>query len=73
MSDIPGYGRPGENLRYDAITREDKTWSLSAILSQQWTRNWGGRLELTHYTRDSNVADQSFDQNIIYVALVYTR
>lgn len=63
----------GENLRYDAIAREDKTWSLSAILSQQWTRNWGGRLELTHYKRDSNVADQSFDQNIIYVALVYTR
>ena len=29
---------------------------LSAILSQQWTRNWSGRLELTHYDRNSNVA-----------------
>lgn len=63
----------GENLRYDSIAREDKTWSLTGTLRQQWTRNWSGRLELTHYKRDSNVVDQSFDQNIVYVALVYTR
>ena len=68
-----GLAATGENLRYDSIGREDKTWMLSAILSQQWTRNWGGRIELTHYKRDSNVVDQSFDQNIVYFALVYTR
>ena len=63
----------GENLRYDSVGREDKTWALSAILTQQWTRNWGGRLELTHYVNHSNAADRSFNQNIIYFALVYTR
>jgi hypothetical protein len=68
-----GFVATGDRLTYDSIGREDKTWNLSADLTQQWTRNWSGRLSLTHYTRDSNVADQSFHQNIIYFALVYTR
>ena len=63
----------GENLRYDSIGREDKTWIASAVVTQQWTRNWGGRLEFTRSIRHSNIADQSYGQNIIYFALVYTR
>jgi hypothetical protein len=68
-----GLAGTGENLHYDGIGRRDKTWTLTAFLTQQWTRNWGGRLEYTHYTRNSNVVGQDFDQNIIYFALVYTR
>ena len=68
-----GFVATGENLRYDSIGRRDKTWDLGAIVTQQWTRNWSGRLQFTHYTRDSNVVDQSFNQNIVYFALVYTR
>jgi hypothetical protein len=68
-----GLGATGENLRYDGIGREDKTWIVGASLTQQWTRNWSGRLEYSRSIRHSNVADQSYGQNIIYFALVYTR
>jgi hypothetical protein len=68
-----GFAATGENLRYDSIGREDKTWIVGASLTQQWTRNWSGRLDLSRSIRHSNVADQSYGQNIIYFALVYTR
>ena len=63
----------GENLRYDEIAREDKTWTVTAFLRQQWTRNWSWRVELTHYKRDSTTPGQSYDQNVAYFAVTYTR
>jgi len=68
-----GLTATGENLRYDEIAREDKTWTITAFLRQQWTRNWSWRTELTHYKRDSSAAGQSSDQNIIYFGVTYTR
>lgn len=63
----------GENLRYADLDREDKTWTVTAFFRQQWTRNWSWRVELTRYKRDSSTSGQSFDQNVAYVALTYTR
>jgi len=68
-----GLTATGENLNYDEITREDKTWTVTAFLRQQWTRNWSWRAELTHYKRDSTAAGQSSDQNVAYLAITYTR
>lgn len=68
-----GLTATGENLNYDEITREDKTWTITAFLRQQWTRNWSWRVELTHYKRDSTAAGQSSDQNIAYLGITYTR
>ena len=63
----------GENLRYNDIDREDKTWTVTAFFRQQWTRNWSWRVELTHYKRDSTTPGQSYDQNVAYFAVTYTR
>jgi hypothetical protein len=66
-------GATYENLRYDTIDREDKTWTVSAMLSQQWSRNISGHISLTHYDRNSSAPGESADQNVIYVAVTYTR
>ncbi|MEO7433129.1 MAG: outer membrane beta-barrel protein [Dokdonella sp.] len=63
----------GENLRYDQLSRSDKTWNLQAFLRQQFTRHWSWRGSLTRYERDSTVAGQSADQNIVFVELTYSR
>lgn len=63
----------GENLRYQDLAREDKTWSITAFLRQQWSRHWSGRAEFTRYRRDSTEPGQSADQNIFFVAVTYTR
>jgi len=63
----------GENLRYDQLDREDKTWNLQAFLRQQFTRHWSWRGSLTRYERDSSVAGQSANQNIVFVELDYAR
>jgi uncharacterized protein (PEP-CTERM system associated) len=68
-----GFVATGENLQYNDLDREDKTWSVTAFFRQQWTRNWSWRVELTHSRRDSNTPGQSYDQNIAYFALTYTR
>ena len=68
-----GLTATGQNLRYDLLAREDKTWTIAAFLRQQWTRNWSWRAEISHYKRDSNTPGQSSDQNIVYFGITYTR
>lgn len=63
----------GENVRYDALDREDKTRTVQAFLSQQFTRHWSWRADLTRYERDSSVVGQSANQNIVFVGLTYAR
>lgn len=63
----------GEDLRYRGLDRSDRSFSYGAFLIQQWARHWSWRLDLTHNTRNSNVAGQSSDQNIVYVSVSYTR
>ncbi len=63
----------GENLQYDQLGREDKTWSVQGFITQQFTRHWSWRADVTRYKRDSTVAGQSADQNIVFVGLTYSR
>jgi hypothetical protein len=58
---------------YLDIDRTDRNRTYVAYLRQQLARHWGWRAELTHYRRSSTAAGQNSDQNIIFVALVYTR
>ena len=68
-----GFGVTGENLRYTGLDREDNTWTATAALTQQWTRNWSGRVAYLRYSRSSNAVGQSSDQNIVYFAVIFTR
>ena len=68
-----GVTATGENLHYDAIGRIDDTWTVTAFLRQQWTRNWSWRLELSHYERNSDAPGLSSDQNVAYFGIAYTR
>jgi hypothetical protein len=68
-----GFGAGGENIQYDQIDREDKDYTLTAFLTQQWSRHWSGRLTLTHYKRESDAPGQTADQNIVYFAVTYSR
>lgn len=62
-----------DDLTFEQVAREDKTWSIQAFLRHQWTPHWSLRGEVAHYRRSSNAAGQNSDQNSIYVALTYTR
>jgi len=68
-----GIAATGENLRYDQLERTDKTWSLQAFITRQFTRHWRWRVDFTHYERDSTAAGQSADQNIVFFGFTYTR
>jgi hypothetical protein len=63
----------GENLRYDGLAREDKTWTVQAFIRQQLTPHWSWRADLTRYERNSNAAGQSANQNIVSVQVTYAR
>jgi hypothetical protein len=63
----------GENLRYDGLSRQDKTWTVQAFVRQQLTPHWSWRADLTHYDRNSNAAGQSAVQNIVSVQVTYAR
>ncbi|MEO6689557.1 MAG: hypothetical protein ABIS07_06635 [Dokdonella sp.] len=63
----------GENLRYDGLSREDKTWNVQAFIRQQLTPHWSWRADVTRYDRNSNAAGQSADQNIVSVQITYAR
>jgi uncharacterized protein (PEP-CTERM system associated) len=62
-----------ENTRYGQIAREDKTWSVLAFLNYQLTRNWSWRANIARYSRDSSTPGQSYDQNVLFLAVTYTR
>ena len=66
-------GGTWDKTHYDTVDREDKTWTVTAALRQQWTRNWSGELSYTHYDRSSDAIGASSDQNVVYVAVTYTR
>ncbi|MEO7326795.1 MAG: hypothetical protein ABIW82_18385 [Dokdonella sp.] len=63
----------GENLRYDGLAREDKTWNVQVFIRQQLTRHWSWRTDLTRYDRNSNALGQSANQNIVSVQITYAR
>lgn len=62
-----------DKTHYETVDREDKTWTVTAALRQQWTRNWSGELSYTHYDRSSDTVGASSEQNVVYVAVTYTR
>jgi len=66
-------GANTEKTVYDALARRDRSTTYDISLSQQLTPHWGWRSSFTHQRRSSNVADQSYRENQIYFAVVYTR
>jgi putative beta-barrel porin BBP2 len=66
-------GGTWDKTHYETVDREDTTWTATAALQQQWSRNWSGQISYTHYDRNSDVAAASNDQNVVYVAVTYTR
>jgi hypothetical protein len=62
-----------ENVTYDTVDQKDKTWTVTAMLAQQWTSHVSGQFSYTRYDRSSNAAGVSSNQNIFYFAVTYTR
>ncbi len=63
----------GENLRYDTLQREDRTRNYAAGLKWQMTRRLSWHLDVSHFKRDSTMADQSSNQNIVFLSAAFRR
>lgn len=63
----------GEELRYEASARRDRTVISGIGVTGQRTSHWSWRALLQHQHRTSNVSGQGFSENEIYVGLVYKR
>jgi hypothetical protein len=63
----------GESVTYHALSRRDRTSEYGIGLSDRTTAHWGWRLSLTHRQRDSNVADQGYRDNEIYLGVIFRR
>jgi hypothetical protein len=62
-----------DSVTYSALSRHDRTSDYSVGLVDQTTAHWGWRFSLTHRQRDSNVADQSYHDNEIYLGVIFRR
>jgi hypothetical protein len=62
-----------EQLRFDETDIDVDTWLASVWLRKQWTPNWSGRLGVSRYERDNSGTNLSADQNVVYLAMTYTR
>jgi hypothetical protein len=62
-----------ERLDFDLTDVETTTRLASLWLRKSFTPRWSGRLGYSRYERDSDEAGQSADQNIVYLAVTYTR
>ncbi len=59
--------------RYSALDAADRDYRYALYLSQQMTRHWRWRADAMHYERNADAGADSFDENSIYLRLVYTR
>jgi hypothetical protein len=62
-----------ERLDFDLSDVETTTRLASLWLRKSFTPHWSGRLGFSRYERDSDESGLSADQNIIYLAVTYTR
>lgn len=62
-----------ERLDFDLTDVETTTRLGSIWLRKSFTPHWSGRIGYSRYERDSDEAGQSADQNIVYLAVTYTR
>jgi len=62
-----------ERLDFDLTDVETTTRLASLWLRKSFTPHWSGRLGFSRYERDSDEAGQSADQNVVYLAVTYTR
>lgn len=59
--------------RYTALDASDRDYRYAVYLSQQVSRHWRWRADAMHYARNAGAGADSFDENSIYLRLVYTR
>lgn len=62
-----------QRREFDNLARRDRDTTLSAGIIKQFTRNWIGRLDLRHRSRDSSVQGFSYDDNAVIVSIIYRR
>lgn len=58
---------------FDVTGREDDDWIASVGVSHRFTRNWTGRIDLEHRTRESTEVGRSYDENAVMVSFSYRR
>jgi len=62
-----------ETRKYRFIDRRDDDWRLDLSLTDRMTRQWSLRVDLIRNQRSSDVANQSFHENLAFVTAIYTR
>ena len=55
------------------IDTTDRDYRFSLYLAQQMTRHWRWRVDLSHLQRDAGAGADSYDENSIYLRLIYAR
>lgn len=58
---------------YEFSGREDEDWIAGVGVSHRFTRNWTGRIDFEHRTRESTEFGRSYDENAVMVSLSYRR
>lgn len=62
-----------ENLHYNAIGRRDRLLNAGIGLTDQRTHHWGWRAALTRTYRHSTIVQQSYNETLVYVGVIYKR
>ena len=62
-----------ETRKYTAIARRDEDVRLDLSLVDQFSRHWSARLDLIRNERNSNLPDQGFRENIVFLTFIYRR
>ena len=62
-----------ETRKYTAIARRDEDVRLDLSLVDQFARHWSARVDLIRNERNSNVPDQGFRENIVFLTFIYRR
>ncbi len=62
-----------ERNKYDDFDREDKDTLVDVGLGKRFTRHWSGRVGYRYRHRNSNLIDQDYEENVVTLAVAYTR
>lgn len=62
-----------ENREYTNLAREDDNFVVGVGLTNRFTRNWTGRVELQHVERDSSALGRDYKANAVLVSFTYRR
>jgi len=62
-----------ETRKFDDLSREDKDFTASLSLVNEFTRHWSGRIDLQRRERNSSIAGQDYDENAAIVSFTYRR